>query len=89
MVGAGQAWANSVDSDQMSQNAASDQSLHNLQIIQQLLETLTSSKIFKCWVRPVSCQDTPLFRINKVHVFGTIDSRYLDLACLELPLISK
>ena len=30
MYSEGKAWANSVDSDQMSQNAASDQDLHSL-----------------------------------------------------------
>ena len=33
------AWANSVDPDQTPQNAASDQSLHCLPLIQQYLDT--------------------------------------------------
>ena len=34
-----QAWANSVDPDQMLQNAASDQGLHCKPVIQQFLDT--------------------------------------------------
>ena len=34
-----QAWANSVDPDQMPQNVASDQGLHCLPFIQQFLDT--------------------------------------------------
>ena len=36
-----QAWSISVDPDQMPQNAASDQSLHCLSVIQQFLNTRT------------------------------------------------
>ena len=37
-----QAWANSVDPDQMLQNAASDLDLHYLQFIQQILDIIGS-----------------------------------------------
>ena len=40
-----QAWANSVDPDQMPQNAESDQGLHCLPLIQQYFKTLVGSKI--------------------------------------------
>ena len=36
-----QAWANSVDADEMPQNAASHQGLHSLPLIQQFLDTTT------------------------------------------------
>ena len=37
----GQAWANCVDPDQMPQNVASDQGLHCLPLIHQILDTST------------------------------------------------
>ena len=40
-----QAWANSVDPDQTPQNAASDQGLHGLQLIQQSLDAPTRSQM--------------------------------------------
>ena len=42
-----QVWANSIDPDQMLQNAASDQGLHCLSLIQQFLNTLTGN-LFVC-----------------------------------------
>ena len=42
-----QVWANSVDPDQMLQNAASDQGLHCWLLIQQFLNTLTGN-LFVC-----------------------------------------
>ena len=41
-----QAWANSVDPDEMPQNAASHQGLHCLPLIQLLLDTTMGSKLF-------------------------------------------
>ena len=41
----GQTSANSVDSEQMLQNAASDQGLHCVQLVQQFLDMSSSSKI--------------------------------------------
>ena len=38
-----QAWANSVEPDQTPQNAASDQGLHNLPVIQYILNTFAST----------------------------------------------
>ena len=38
----GQAWANSVDPDQMLQNAASDQGLHCLPLIQRYFKHINS-----------------------------------------------
>ena len=40
------AWANSVDPDEMLQNAASHQGLHCLPIIQQFLDTTSGSKLY-------------------------------------------
>ena len=40
-----QDWLNRVDPDQMPQNAASDQGLHCLPLIQQFLHTSTDSKL--------------------------------------------
>ena len=39
-----QAWANSVDPDEMPQNAPSHQGLHCLPLIQQFLDTTLGSK---------------------------------------------
>ena len=41
-----QAWANSVDPDEMPQNAASHQALHCLPFIQQFLDTISGSKLY-------------------------------------------
>ena len=41
-----QAWANSVDPDEMPQNAASHQGLLCLRIVQQCLDTITGSKLY-------------------------------------------
>ena len=41
-----QAWANSVDPDEMLQNAASHQDLHCLSLIQQILDTTSGNKLF-------------------------------------------
>ena len=41
-----QAWENSVDQDEPPQNVASHQGLHNLPLIQQFLDTTTSSKLY-------------------------------------------
>ena len=40
-----QAWANSIDPDQMLQNMLSDQGLHCLPLIQQFLDIFTASKL--------------------------------------------
>ena len=40
-----QAWANIVDSDQMQQNVASDQSLHCLPLIHHFLDISTGSQM--------------------------------------------
>ena len=40
-----QAWSNSVDPDQTSQNAVSDQDLHGLSFMQQILDTSTGSEM--------------------------------------------
>ena len=42
----GQAWANSVDLDEMLQNVASPQGLHCLPFIQQFLDTKSGSKLY-------------------------------------------
>ena len=41
-----QAWANTVDPDEMPQNVASHQGLHCLPLIQQLLDTTSGSKLY-------------------------------------------
>ena len=41
-----QAWANSVDPDEMPQNVASQQGLHCLLLIQQFLDTALDSKLY-------------------------------------------
>ena len=41
-----QAWANSVDPDEMPQDAASHQGLHCLPLIQQFLDTTVVSKLY-------------------------------------------
>ena len=41
-----QAWANSVDPDEMQQNAASHQGLHFLPLIQQFLDTTWNGKLY-------------------------------------------
>ena len=41
-----QAWANSVDPDEMPQNVASHQGLHCLPLIQQFLDTVSRSKLY-------------------------------------------
>ena len=45
-----QAWANSLDPDEMPQNAASHLGLHCLPLIQQFLDTTSGSELywFKC-----------------------------------------
>ena len=41
-----QAWANSVDPDEMLQNAVSNQGLHCLPLTQQYLDTILGSKLY-------------------------------------------
>ena len=50
MYGNRQAWANSIDPDQMPLKVASDQGLHCLPLIKQLLDTLAGKcvDLFNC-----------------------------------------
>ena len=41
-----QAWANSIDPDEMPQNAASHLGLHYLPLIQQFLDTTSGSELY-------------------------------------------
>ena len=46
MYSDGQAWANSIDPDEMSQNVVSHQGLHCLPLIQQFLDHTLGSELY-------------------------------------------
>ena len=66
-----QAWANSVNPDQMLQNRASDQDLYCLPLIQLILDISPGSQIWLTFKSMVRSYGAPILRvINMVHLFS-------------------
>ena len=72
-----QAWANSVDPDEMLQNAASHQGLNCLPLIQQFLDTTLGSKLYlfkfyNKYGKELRCPNTQILRMKKVNKRGLV-----------------